>query len=255
MGTIKENDNILFNALKDLDALMVKNNIPPVNLKVIGGFALLCHNVRKDTVSYTDIDYIGPDMSKEIMDLAKEVGMRHHLGSHWINNDFLLTGSSLEDIEEFTGKLRFTDSYRLNRIHLDILSKTDLLKLKIIAIDTSLTTIASETSFSRAKDLNDIELLVHDLSIDLDKFIRKLEAKNLLINENTKRVVETYINYGVAATQELVENIREEELNYEDDFDDTLDMNEDFESELKEFESEIFSALNLPNPEDFIYEQ
>lgn len=254
MGTIKENDSILFNALKDLDALMVENDIPPVNLKIIGGFALLCHNVRKDTVSYTDIDYIGPEMSKDLMELAKQVGMKHHLGTHWINNDFLLTGNTLEDIEEITGKLRFTDSYRLNRIHLDILSKTDLLKLKIIAIDTSLTAVASESTFSRVKDLSDISLLVNDLSIDLDKFIRNLEAKNLLINENTKRVVETYMNYGITAAQELVESIKEEEeLDY-DDIDDSINLSEDFENELHNLESEIINAFNLPKPEDFIYE-
>ncbi len=249
MSNVKEKDSILFTALKDLDAQMTKENLPPVNLKVIGGFALLCHEVRKNLDAYTDIDYIGPELSARVKELSESIGIKYNLGTHWLNNDFLLTGNTLEDIEFSTGKLHFRDSYRLNRITLEILSKTDLLKLKIIAIDTALSSVGCEDALSRYKDLFDINLLVNDLGINLKQFTQKLDSQNLVINPNTYKVINTFIKYGEKEALNLIEDIREEDrLLYDSDIDENLDKDDD------SLAAEFASTFNLPIPEDVCYE-
>ena len=56
----------LCQAIVELDEKLSEKGITPFTLNVCGGFALLLQNVRKDVESYTDIDYIGSDLSKDI---------------------------------------------------------------------------------------------------------------------------------------------------------------------------------------------
>lgn len=106
----------LCQAIVELDEKLSEKGITPFTLNVCGGFALLLQNVRKDVESYTDIDYIGSDLSKDIQEEVINIGYKHGFGNDWINNDILLSGSTLEELEYATGKLHFEPKMQLKVI-------------------------------------------------------------------------------------------------------------------------------------------
>lgn len=208
MQITNEQKSVLIRALTELSDECEKRHIPPFELDIIGGFALMLHGVRKNMDAYTDVDYIGPELSEEIREMSKKIGYKYNLGAFWLNNDFLLSGNTLKDIEFSIGKLHFNDYYMAGNIKLNILNQKDLLKLKVIAIDTSLFDIEAGYEFSRFKDLNDIALLSESLNINLKSFIQDLDNDCLIINENTYKVINMYIEYGEEATMEYLDNYR-----------------------------------------------
>lgn len=82
--------------------------------------------------------------------IIDDVGMRYGLGRGWINNDCLLSGASLEDLEFVTGKLKFIHKFDL--ISINALDKECILRMKLIAIDTSYSGMGEGGDFSRIKD-------------------------------------------------------------------------------------------------------
>ncbi|MBP3278306.1 MAG: hypothetical protein J6M44_05055 [Butyrivibrio sp.] len=99
-------DAPLFGALIELNERLKEEGISGIELNVVGGFAMMTHDLRsKDGI--TDVDYIGPDLPKRVSEIADEIGFKYNLGRHWINNDVLMAGATLEDLEFTTGKLHF----------------------------------------------------------------------------------------------------------------------------------------------------
>lgn len=146
-------------ALLELAARMEAEELPPVTLHVIGGFALMLRGVRPLS-GVTDIDYLGPELHGRTAALIEEIGAKHHMESGWINNDGMLFGDSLEDFELATGKLHFDQTVTLGKIRIQVLSEPDLLRMKLIAIDTALTEYRALGTFARTKDFSDIYALM-----------------------------------------------------------------------------------------------
>ena len=145
----------MYQALLELDKEMSKQNMPKCELNVVGGFALMTHKIRKET-ELTDIDYVGFEIPTQVKELSDKIGIKHNLGKDWINNDLMLTGTSLEDLEFSTGKLHFTPAFELENIKINILEQKDLLRMKIISIDTATTAVELGGDFTRMKDFPDI---------------------------------------------------------------------------------------------------
>lgn len=213
---INEENFVLLEALKELAKECENNYIPPFELNIIGNFALMLYGI-KDNKEHVNIDYIGPDLSPKVKELARIIGIKRNLGQNWINNDFILTGSSLEDLEFCTGKLYFTDYYEVGSIKLNILNQSDLLKLKIIAIDTTLFDVESGLPFTRFKDLQDIITLKDKLHINLKKYIQDLDLQGLILNTNTYKIINMYEKNGKKATLDYLENLKQnhELFNYD----------------------------------------
>lgn len=213
---INEENFVLLEALKELAKECENNHIPPFELNIIGNFALMLYGI-KDNKEHVNIDYIGPDLSPKVKELARIIGIKRNLGQNWINNDFILAGSSLEDLEFCTGKLYFTDYYEVGSIKLNILNQSDLLKLKIIAIDTTLFDIESGLPFTRFKDLQDIITLKDKLHINLKKYIQDLDLQGLILNTNTYKTIDMYEKNGKKATLDYLENLKQnhELFNYD----------------------------------------
>ena len=110
----------MYKALVEFDKEFGKlNNKKPMSLNVIGGFALIVPGIRKG--DYTDIDYAGKDFPDKVKELVDKIGMKYNLGRGFINNDCLVTGTTLEDMEYATGPLTFSHGFDLKYITVNIL--------------------------------------------------------------------------------------------------------------------------------------
>lgn len=162
----------MYEALKDLAEKINKKNMPPVELNVIGGFALMLHGVRPAD-GVTDIDYVGKDLSIELNRLIEETGRTHDMEPGWINKDGMATGIGMEDFELSTGVLHFVPALTIGNITINVLEERDLLRLKIIAVDTAMTELEATGEFARVKDFHDIYELMNKMDMSPEEAIRE----------------------------------------------------------------------------------
>ena len=229
-------DAPLFKALKELNEKLMQADTPPISLKVVGGFAMMCNETR-DKSGVTDIDYIGPDLAREVEQIAEDIGRKHNLGAHWINNDILLSGSTLEDIEFSTGKLHFYPAFDLEKIAIDVLKSEDLLRMKVIAIDTSLTALDFGGEFTRTKDFADVKSLMKQLNIDISK-LKELTG-DYVYDAKTYDVIEEYTYNGLEGVNVMLDRFQKEEQ------ENTNDLLLDYEEESEKHISMMDQMLNL----------
>lgn len=161
----------MYEALVDLADKMNKKHIPPVELNVIGGFALMLHGIRPPE-GVTDIDYVGVDLSSELNSLIEDIGRKHKMEAGWINKDGMSSGISMDDFKLSTGELHFTPALTVGGIHINVLEEKDLLRLKIIAVDTAMTELEATGEFARIKDFHDIGSLIKRLNMTPEDVIR-----------------------------------------------------------------------------------
>ena len=192
-------------ALKELSEELNNKNMPPVTLNVIGGFALLLRE-KRDPESITDIDYVGPELSQEIKDLATPIGIKYGLGYDWINNDVMLCDISMEDFEFSTGgSLNFEKAFSVGKIKINVLDEIGLLRMKLIAIDTSLCAASNEGEFTREKDLPDIVLLMNELNMTTKDL--QNEFGDLIIEKSTFPMIRLYQAKGSSVVDDQIEII------------------------------------------------
>lgn len=191
-------------AVIELSEEMSKRNMPPVTINVVGGFALMMNDIR-DPDCMTDIDYVGNPLPDDFNDLADKIGIKHKLGKGWINNDVMLTGSSMEDFEFATGKLHFDKSMDVGGIKINILNEKDILRMKLIAVDTSIMAAEDGGDFSRIKDLPDVSKLLKLQHIDCDQIMDKYEE--YILSDHTPRVIKAYQDGGNAKALEYVDEL------------------------------------------------
>lgn len=201
-------DNPMFKALAELDEALQENNIKGVELNVIGGFAMMVHGYR-GADGMTDIDFVGPDLAKKVGEIADDIGMKYNLGRKWINNDVLLSGSSLEDMEFATGKLHFMEAFELESIKINILESKDLLKMKVVAIDTSLSAVElGDGDFTRYKDFDDILKLKGALK--MSNIAIKEMMGDMLLSGHTISAIKAYEMGGMERVDKVIEKARED---------------------------------------------
>lgn len=151
-------------ALIDLAGRLDESGIPPVTIRAIGGFALMERGIRpKDAV--TDIDYVGKGFGPEFDRIVDMVGLAHGLGRGWINNDGMLTGITVRDFEYASGPLHFDHAVDVGPISIEVLETRDVLRMKLIAIDTSLMGCEFGGEFTRLKDVPDVIAIADSLHV------------------------------------------------------------------------------------------
>ena len=168
----KHRNDPIFHALEVLNQEMVKNDYPPIELNVVGGFALMLYGHRNPS-EYTDIDFVGVKLTKELKSLSEDVGKQTGMVKDWLNNEMMLSGTTIEDLECSTGPLHFEPAYSMEKIAINIIDERDLLKLKLIAIDTALVEIENNVDFTRGKDLKDIGILLKSLGMTVNQAINE----------------------------------------------------------------------------------
>lgn len=182
---------VLLKALEDLDYRLT-GKVKPFDLYVVGGGAMILEEVTTNHNQYTDIDYIGEDL-EDLVDFnalktIREVGLEYNLGKNWINNDVVMSGfSSLEDIEFATGELHFKKILEMNVITVYCLIPKDILRMKVIAVDTQLSVINVTREYNRTKDWFDIRELVEYLGFSGEDVI--LDSHDLICFSLTEKVI------------------------------------------------------------------
>ena len=209
-------------ALVELSSELKKHNIPPVSINVIGGFALMLNGVRESD-GVTDIDYVGDTLPDNFNQIADKIGIKHGLGRGWINNDVMLSDNTLEDFEFATGKLHFDESVQINNININILNEEDILRMKLIAIDTSLMAAEDGGDFSRIKDLSDITKLLDRQRIDYDSIADIYY--DYIMDSKTPEIIKQYQTGGNKKVLEYLDNIRSEHDAYVNTIKNTMQTN------------------------------
>lgn len=210
----------MYEALVDLAQKMNKENMPPVELNVIGGFALMLHGVRPAD-GVTDIDFVGSDLSEDLNRIIKEIGRSHDMEPGWINKDGMATGVGMDDFELSTGVLHFIPALTVGNITINILEEKDLLRLKIIAVDTAMTELEATGEFARVKDFHDIHDLMEKLDMSPEDAICEY-GDYMICYPDTGDLIHAIANEGPDAGLEIIEAKRQE-------FEDM--MNGNYESE------------------------
>lgn len=198
----------LLEALKDLDRELGRAGAAEFELKVVGEFALLLNDIRKDPNAYTSVEYIGKDFDVAVREAIKKVGLKHHLGADWINNDLLLAGSTEEDLEFTTGKLHFTKALSLPVIQVSAIEKMDLLRMKVIMIDAEASALDYGGDFTREMDLKDIVLLAKNLEVNLSKYLISLEDEGFIVDDKTIPLIEDYEKSGECHFEQIAKHER-----------------------------------------------
>ncbi len=198
-------DSPLFKSMIELNEALIKADTEPITLNVVGGFALMIHDMRNKS-EFTDIDYVGESLPEQVDKISQKIGVQNGLERHWINNDIMLLGSSLNEFELATGKLHFSKAFELEKIQINVLDTQDLLRLKVIAIDTALSAVDNGGDFTRMKDFRDIIKLSEKLSIPIDSFNERF--KDNIVNVGTVAAIQTYKEHGPQAVNEMVRSLQ-----------------------------------------------
>lgn len=156
----------LFHAIELLNQRMQEEDLAPIELNVCGGFAMMCHGLRAPGTK-TDVDFAGEDLPLSVQKISEDIGTQLGIGYEWLNNDMVLSGTTFEDLEYATGELHFKPMFDMEKIKVNVLETRDLLKLKLIAIDTALMSVDLGGDFTRMKDFADIEKLLKKEKLSL----------------------------------------------------------------------------------------
>lgn len=198
----------MYEALKDLAVKMNKENMPPVELNVIGGFALMLHGVRPAD-GVTDIDFVGSDLSEDLSRLIDETALVHGMEPGWINKDGMSLGISMEDFELSTGELHFEHALDIGNISINVLTEKDLLRLKVIAVDTAMTELEATGEFARVKDFHDIHLLMDKLDMTAEDAVREY-ADYMICYPDTGDLIHAIVNNGPDGGLSVIESKKQE---------------------------------------------
>lgn len=198
----------MYEALVSLAEKMNRKGTPPVELNVIGGFALMLHGVRPmDGV--TDIDFVGTDLSKDLGDLIEETGREHGMEPGWINKDGMAFGIAMDDFELSTGELHFSHAIDIGNISINILDEKDLLRLKVIAVDTAMTELEATGEFARIKDFHDIHDLMEKLGMTPEDAIREY-SDYMICYPDTGDLIHAIANDGPDGGLKVIEDKKKE---------------------------------------------
>lgn len=210
----------MYEALVSLAEKMNEKNIPPVELNVIGGFALMLHGIRPAD-GVTDIDFVGTDLSNELSVMIEETGREHRMEPGWINKDGMATGIAMGDFELSTGKLHFSHAMDVGNISINVLDEKDLLRLKVISVDTAMTELEATGEFARVKDFHDIYELMGRLEMTPEDTIREY-SDYMICYPDTGDLLHAIANDGPDGGLKVIENKKKE-------FDDLADCESFFE--------------------------
>lgn len=83
---VKKTSDELLEALRELDLELGSRGLS-IEIRAMGGFALLVHGIRKGHRAYTaDIDTVTPNYPAQVQSLIAKVGARLGLDPDWLNN-------------------------------------------------------------------------------------------------------------------------------------------------------------------------
>jgi len=150
--TVTELDEALRLLDYELEGLNMKD---PIQVRAIGGFAMLKHGIRSGDRAFTvDIDSVTRDYEAAVIQAIATVAERAGLDNDWLNN-YNVMDNDPGQVESMIGAEWIIQKVKLKNIEVSIATIETLTRAKIIAVDNM--------EFSeREQDLPDLaELLAH----------------------------------------------------------------------------------------------
>lgn len=209
----------MWKALVELNAEMEKMNMSHTSLDIVGGFALMARGVREDMTAITDIDYVGASFPKELTPVIERIGDKYELGHDWINNDLVMDGLSMDEFSYSTGDLHFDNAENLSSISINFLQKEDLLRLKILSLDTAMCAQELGGDFSRMKDFADVVALKENLGFS-NELIEDM-CEPFLLSMDVFDMIDAYEIGGEEAVCDYLSD-RQVDLELDESIDDLL---------------------------------
>ena len=206
-------------ALVELNAEMEKMNMPHTSLDIVGGFALMARGIREDMTAITDVDYVGASFPKELTPVIEKIGDKYGLGHDWINNDLVMDGLSMDEFSYSTGDLHFDNATNLSSISINFLQEEDLLRLKILSLDTAMCAQELGGDFSRMKDFADVVALKERLGFS-NELIEDM-CEPFLLSMDVFDMIDAYEIGGEEAVCDYLSD-RQVDLELDESIDDLL---------------------------------
>lgn len=160
--SLSELDEALFHLDQRLAELHVTE---PIQIKAIGGYALMKHGVRDDDALTVDIDSLVPGYRRLVVQAIEDVARARGLNDDWLNTDGTL-GEDPSQVESMYEAEWEPQNTPMKQITLSIASVPTLTRSKIIAASDALAGNSPRTQ--DAPDL--IRLVRHQGITDLKTF-------------------------------------------------------------------------------------
>ena len=176
-------EKLIYEALVYLDEQLTKNEVlskTHLSARIITNFALLQDPVLENREKFKNI--------------AKETASIYGLENNWINTDLASANIDLKSLEWNIGKLHFHFKADLKNISIETLDLSDVLKMRIISLDSLITSVNFEKSNSLAENLiKDILALCDFEGI---KDVKELEKiyNEFVINKDTFNLINNNFN-------------------------------------------------------------
>jgi len=113
----------------------------------------------------------------------------------------MLSGISIEDFELSTGKLHFEPAFEFGKIKINVLEEDDLLRMKLISLDTAYTAVELGGDFTRMKDIPDVLAIAEKNGLSMNDLYEKHSA---YIQRDTIQLIEAYKEDGSQGVDDYV---------------------------------------------------
>jgi hypothetical protein len=175
-----ESKETLLQALDLLDSRLAESGCSRVEVKIVGGFALILQGVR-DGGFTQDIDSMTRSYDPYISHLIAQVGREMGIKLGWLNADMVLDDPDI--IEGIVGEVSFTPFGSYKALDVSLADLPTLLRLKIVAAGDNLEITHDEVEYERHFG-------------DIKGIIAALELKSL---ESLKAVAPNIMDYPLLA--------------------------------------------------------
>lgn len=180
LNVIISGEKLVCEALEYLDEQITKTGIikRPISVKIITNFALLEDPIVGDKDKFNQ--------------LLLEISEMYQLDRNWLNNDLSNANIDLKSLEWNIGKLSFHLKEQLRNITIESLDLTDILKMRIISLDSLITAGNLTDNLNLASSiLLDIINIINFENINIDDLEKK--HYDLIINGDTFKYIRNNI--------------------------------------------------------------
>lgn len=144
------------------------------------------------------------DVPSEVVDFMREVGEQFDMPKNWINIDYCMPHNSVENFEKTVGKLHFEKNPddQIGIFNLNFLEDRDLLRVKLMVVETEYAAVEYGGQFDRFSDIRDILDLKSKL--DLDYIGMEKLANGYLMGDEVFDVISAYEFEEEAGVNKLI---------------------------------------------------
>ena len=158
--TENSSKQLFLRPLEVLDNKLASAGCDPVDIRIVGGFALILHDIR-ETGFTEDIDSMTKDFEPHVRQMIAQIGKDMGLKLGWLNADMVLDDPEI--ISMIIGETHFDDYGEYQVLNVQVADMPTLLKLKIVAAGD---TILVHDDIEHERHARDLVALLKSLNIN-----------------------------------------------------------------------------------------